>query len=63
MVWSDVHSVKRALLSLSKKYTEEELEELKKELRMREKDGKYLYQHSIIKIQELLRNNKTYYIS
>ena len=63
MVWSDVNSVKRALLSLSKKYTEEELEELKKELRMREKDGKYLYQHSIIKIQELLRNNKTYYIS
>ena len=40
VVWSDVNSVKRALLSLSKKFTEEELEEQKKELRRREKDGK-----------------------
>ena len=38
-MWSDVHSVKRALRSLSKKFTPEELEEKKAELRRREKDG------------------------
>ena len=38
-MWSDVHSVKRALRSLSKKFTPDELEEKKAELRRREKDG------------------------
>ena len=39
VVWSDVHSVKRALMSLSKKFTTEELEETKAELRRKEKEG------------------------
>ncbi|KAL5265475.1 hypothetical protein ACHWQZ_G006255 [Mnemiopsis leidyi] len=43
VVWSDVHSVKRALRSLSKKFTPEELEEKKAELRRREKDEDEFY--------------------
>lgn len=43
VVWSDVHSVKRALMSLSKKFTTEELEETKAELRRKEKEEDEFY--------------------
>ena len=39
-MWSDVHSVKRALLTLSHRVTEEELKLKKEELVQREKDGR-----------------------
>ena len=39
MVWTDVHSVKRALLNMSAPFTGEELEKRKEELKERERTG------------------------
>ena len=39
VVWTDVHSVKRALLNMSAPFTGEELEKRKEELKERERTG------------------------